>query len=286
MLVATVFAGAAGAEEGPRPETPVRTSIDVDVDVGPRTAAAAPRPALEWVLGASLTSAAEYPGADERKLSMRPLLGVRYGRLRLSSSGSGAIMNFGTLADDAGASLEWIESDRWSFKTGLRYGGGRSTAASDRLAGLPDTPKTVFGRFTASYRLGPHWRASSGLTIDLLGRGNGVVLTPGIDYRTRLGPTTEFTAGVGLGIASATHMMNFHGVPVDATTAVRPAYRPGSGLRDAGIGLGLMTTLTPSWVAYGQIGYSRLLGPAADSPLTLRAGSVTATIGLAWRCCR
>ena len=268
------------AEEPPGSDVPSRPSVDVEV--GPRP----PGPVSAFVLGTSLTSAAEYSGSGRRDLSWRPLLAYRYGRFKLSSSGSSALLNFGSVADESGASLDLLESSRLTLRTGLRIGGGRDTSDSVDLAGLPDIRKTVFARLSASYRLTGNWRADSTLGWDLLGRGNGVFLSAGLGYRLRLTPGTEFAAAAGLNVGNATHMNSFFGVPVSAQTADRPAYRPGAGLKDAGVGIGLTTILPHGWIAFGNLGYSRLLAGAADSPLTTRAASPAVTIGIAWRCCK
>ena len=63
----------------------------------------------------------------------------------------------------------------------------------------------------------------------------------------------------------------------------RPVYTPGSGLHDVPANLGFRTELSKEWFALGGISASRLMGPAADSPLTTLRNGMTATVGLAWR---
>jgi outer membrane scaffolding protein for murein synthesis (MipA/OmpV family) len=46
-----------------------------------------------------------------------------------------------------------------------------------------------------------------------------------------------------------------------------------------------MTALTPRWIAFANLGASRLLQDAAASPLTRQATESSAGIGLAYRCC-
>jgi len=47
--------------------------------------------------------------------------------------------------------------------------------------------------------------------------------------------------------------------------------------------VGFRTELSKEWFALGGISASRLMGPAADSPLTTQRNGVTASVGLAWR---
>jgi len=49
------------------------------------------------------------------------------------------------------------------------------------------------------------------------------------------------------------------------------------------VNLGFRTELSKEWFALGGISASRLMGPAADSPLTTLRNGMTATVGLAWR---
>ena len=63
-------------------------------------------------------------------------------------------------------------------------------------------------------------------------------------------------------------------------------YDAGSGLKDVGVDLGIGYMLTDSIHVTGQVGYSRLLGDAADSPLVTGEGSAdqfSAMLGLAYR---
>lgn len=60
-------------------------------------------------------------------------------------------------------------------------------------------------------------------------------------------------------------------------------FAPGAGLRDIHLGTGLTTAITPHWIAFANIGWSRLLGDAGDSPLTRRPNSVGGAVGVAYR---
>ena len=76
---------------------------------------------------------------------------------------------------------------------------------------------------------------------------------------------------------------------VDAAAAARSGLRQfdaGGGARDAGIGLGATYSLSDSWGLTGRAGYARLLGDAADSPITEDAGSADqffAGLGVVYR---
>jgi outer membrane protein len=267
------------AEDVPRSDSPTRPALDLDHENGRK-------PKFDVVIGASVTSAGEYPGADRRSVSTQPVGALRYGRLRFATSGGGALLDFGSESQISGVSLDLLQSSRWRLRTGLRISGGRNSGDSDDLAGIPDVRRTVLGRVSATYALTPAWHLGSTLSADVLGRGNGLFLSNGADWRHRLTGGSEFRFGVGFTIANAAHMNSYYGVPEAAGTELRPAYSAGAGLKDAGVSIGLTKAIFPSWIAFGGLSYTRLLGDAVDSPLAHRQSDVAATVGIAWRCCR
>ena len=268
------------ADESTRGDPAVRRSDDLPVDPDTRG------PAFRGLLGVSAASAAEYPGSDRRDQSLRPLYAVRYGRLKLASSGSSSLLDFGSAPDESGATLDLLTSSRWKLRAGLRIGGGRSSSDSGYLAGLPDVSRTVLARGAIGYLITPNLVLNGTLVWDLLGRGNGATWSNTLDYRHRLGGETELRLSTGFTLGNATHLNSFYGVPLSAENADRPAYRPGGGFKDVGVGAGLTSAFGSHWIAFGGLSYTRLLGATLDSPLTLQNHDVAATVGVAWKCCR
>ena len=274
-LLTAIVPTARADEPMPRGDQPRTPWFDLDSG-GPKTR-------FEALLGLSMISSTDYLGSSRRSVALRPLGAVRFGRFRLSTSGSSSLLDFGTVADEAGASLDLVRSSRFRIRTGLRLTSGRDSGDSDQLAGMPDVRKTALGRLSASYDLSSHWRLVSALNVDVLGRGSGLLWTQGVDYHHRLRPDTELRVGMGITVGNATHLRSYYGVPESAVTATRPAYEPGAGLKDAAVTANLTHALTPGWIAFGGLTYARLLGPAADSPLAFRKDNVAVMIGLAWR---
>jgi outer membrane scaffolding protein for murein synthesis (MipA/OmpV family) len=242
--------------------------------------------AARIVVGANLQFAPEYAGADRQELKLRPLWALQYGRVRISTSGASSVLGFGADAPGPGASADLIKKDRFKLSLALRLDHGRRSSDSPDLAGLPDIRQTLRGRLGASYALDAHWTTAASISQDLLGRGGGAVGALDLGYKDRLTDSTHWSAGAGIAFGNARYMQSYFGV---ADGALRPpglpSFAPGAGLRDVHTGLGLMTAITPSWVAFGGVGYSTLLGGAASSPLTKSRNSWSASIGMAWRCC-
>ena len=74
--------------------------------------------------------------------------------------------------------------------------------------------------------------------------------------------------------ADDNYTQTFYGVT--ATQSARSGmqqYTAESGFKDAGITLDLDYRLTENWSVTGRVGYKRMLGDAADSPLVSDRGS-------------
>lgn len=241
-------------------------------------------PDARYVLGASLIGHPEYAGSRQYKATLRPLWAVHWGRWRISTSGGAGLLGFGRDAAGAGASRELVKTKALRVGIALRLDSGRRSNDSSTTQGLPDVPRTVRGRVYASYALGPDLNLTGALSQDLAGRQGG--LTGGLDLGWRLYRTsrTEWTSGAGVSLADAQNMRSYFGISPEAALATgRAAYVPNAGLRDVHAGVGFTHSLSPHWFAFGGAGISRLLGPAANSPLTQRPDSAYASIGFAWR---
>lgn len=240
-----------------------------------------------YLLGAMALSQPEYEGAERRVIKIRPLWAYQWGRFRLSTSRSAAAMNFASDPQGPGASALLIDGKRLRFGGALRIDSGRQSGDSPRLAGLPDVKRTLRGRVFIGYRLSDNWDVSANVSQDLLGRQGGAVGSFDVGYHRRLGRDVQWSAGVGVSMGSRQNMQTYFGItPEQSATSKLPVFMTGSGLRSMYAGTGFITALTPRWILFGNVGASRLLGEAASSPLTVKTSSVSAGLGLAYRCCR
>lgn len=240
-----------------------------------------------YVLGLTLKSVPEYEGSDKRTLKLRPLWAYKYGRFRISTSGSSSVLGFAADPVGSGVSAELLRTDHWTFGAALRFDSGRQSGDSAYLRGLPDIRRTLRGRFQASYRIDAEWGLTGRLSQDLLGRQGGAEAGLNLSYRHWLSATTALSAGTGVSLGDSRYMKTYFGISdaQSASSGLR-AHAPGAGLKDISVGIGFMTALTPRWIAFANAGTSRLLADAASSPLTRQASSTSVAIGLAYRCCR
>ena len=237
-----------------------------------------------YVIGLRTAYQPEFMGAHDYKASARPVIALQWGRWRLSSSGASAVMGFGREIQGSGAATDLLSRDRIRVSFSLRIDGGRSSGDSPRLAGLPDVRKTLRGQLSTRYSLSD--AAQLGLTwsSDLLGHGGGSVAGLGLGYRLYHDGQTEWTTGGGVGWGNRRYQQSYFGVaPEVAPHTPYAAYQPGSGLRDAYVGLGWTYAITHHWIAYSSLSASRLVGASGDSPLVERRNAAQFAFGLAYR---
>ena len=209
---------------------------------------------------------------------------MQWGRWRISTSGGSALLGFGREGGGAGASTVLIDSNKLRLGVALRVDSGRNSGDSSTTQGLPDVKRTLRARLYANYTLAPDWSLGANLSQDLLGRKGG--MTGGVDlgWRFYRSPTLEWTSGIGVSAGNATNLRSYFGVPESAAvTSGKPAYEPGTGLRDLHFGVGFTRPMSKHWFVFGSAGTSYLLGPVADSPLVEKRAGTAAAIGLAWR---
>ncbi|MCE2914883.1 MAG: MipA/OmpV family protein [Rubrivivax sp.] len=249
------------------------------------------KPGDRWrfggAVGATLGHGPAYSGASDTRTSLRPAALLRYGPISLSST-SGLSPRADTGGGEAlrGLGVSLVRSERVRLSLSLRYDSGRDGAGSggESADAAAAVPETLRARLRASYRFAPGWRLAGSVSLDALGRGAGAFADVGLSREGRFGDATGWTAGVLLAAADRRYMTAYHGVtPEAAARSGRAAYAPGAGWRDVGLSFRTSTELGAQWQWINTAGVSRLLGPAAASPLTDAANGWALSSTLAWR---
>ncbi len=239
-------------------------------------------PRWEGAIGINLSNRPEYEGSDHRVSKATPAVFLRYGRFTLTNA-SGFVTR---RADDVvrGLGVDMVQKGAVRVNLALRFDAGRSEGTSDALAGLGDIEPTVRARLTATWRGDGGLRAGAAWSVDALGRGGGNVGDVSLGWETRLGTHTTATVGTALSAAGDRYMQTYYGI--SAAQAARtgyPVYEPRAGLRDLSLSVGTRTEIGDDWVLLGGAAATRLLGPAARSPLTRQRGGWGLNLGLARR---
>ena len=236
----------------------------------------------EGALGVIASVRPEYSGAAKQISKLTPALFVRYGRFSITNA-SGFVTR---RADDVarGLGLNMLRSERLHVSLALRFDPGRNERSSAAFAGLGNIRRTVRARINVGWRLDHGWRAGIAWSADALGRGGGHFGDVSVAHEQRLLSATTLTLGSALTLAGDRYMQSYYGISeAQASRSGYPVYTPSAGVRDVALFANLRTELSPEWILLGGAGVSRLLGPAAASPLARSPGGWGLSLGIARR---
>lgn len=214
-------------------------------------------------LGAMAQIEPDYEGSDDYEFVALPFLMVNYRDL--------VFLEGLTLGANAFTWQGPRPEDKLQVGPLVRYEFGRDD--SDDLRGMGDVDDAVeLGAFI-SYGSGP-W--STGFTVfrDVSDSHDGLTAELSAGHMLSLGPKLMLSSEISATWADDNYMETFFGVTAaqSARSGMRQ-YQAESGFNDVGISFDLNYDLTDNWGLTGQVGYKRLLGDAADSPLVEDRGS-------------
>lgn len=154
-----------------------------------------------------------------------------------------------------------------------------------RVAALGEVDTAIeLGAYAGVTRVGvvtsDYDRLSFTLTYrhDVTGVHDSAVVTPTLSYSTPISPRSVFALYVSADHVGDGYARTYFGVTPDGAVASGlPVYTPDGGWKNWGFGAGgsyaLVGTLTGGLQLVGGIGYRRLIGDFADSPLTQRGSA-------------
>lgn len=234
----------------------------------PEAAAQEPEPAWQIGLGAGAMVRPDYDGSDDYEVSPVPMLRINYkDRIFLEGPALGAnLLNLD--GPRPGDKLQAGPLLRWQM--------GRDQDDNDALRGLGDVDGSFeIGGFV-TYGLGPY---SVGLTVmqDAGDGHEGLTAELKGGYQHSFDDSWSMRAEVQATWADDSYTRSYFGI--DAGQSARSGYRQhdaGAGFKDVGLSVAVDYALSDSWAVTGQVGYARLLGDAADSPIVDDEGSANA----------
>jgi outer membrane protein len=213
---------------------------------------------LSGSLGLGLGYAAAYPGSDTNKSRVLPLVKLEYGRFFIGGEDAGA----------PGIGFRFVDTTSW--KAGIVYAHDLTTprkeSDSARLDGMGDIGKTNRVGLFASYQyrdftLGSRLVRSGddqGTRIDIFGKTR---FDTGSGLRLTAGPTATW--------ANREYNQTYFGVDADQSARSGLAqYHPSSGLTSVAMEFGASYPLGHDWLFGSRLTLGRLMGDAAQSPLT------------------
>ena len=232
-----------------------------------------------------------YEGSDEYRVAPFPIIAPSFG-----VSDGPRRFEFRALDDVRVHLVHW---GRLSLGPLAGYRFGRKESDAARLLGLGDVDGgLVVGGFadyafvdTGDLRLGVDAALSSQVTGDVfgnrpfaLGTDYGFEADFAVSVERRFGPALRTTARAGAVFADDEYMRTAFGVnAAQAATSGLAPYRPDGGLKNAYMRLDATVNLTERFELRAGVGYSRLVGDAAASPITMSANQFSASLGAAYR---
>lgn len=263
----------------------------------PMAALAQPSTASEAVPAAEAAPAARnFEGAGGLVMSYKPAFSgssdrqwkpelagfLRWGRWTLSGPGG-----FTTRAQDEverGLDTLLLRREGLRVNLALRYDPGRQESDSADLAGMGDVPATVRARLGLRWEPAPLWSVNMAANFDAFGRGGGTLVQAGVQRRIDLGERRRLVLGAALQGGGDRYMQTWYGVtPTQSASSGYLPYRAPGGLRDVALSAVWRAEFDDHWAGFTSLGVSRLLGPAADSPLVLQRNAASLSVGLARR---
>lgn len=221
----------------------------------------------EWLVTAkgNIAAAPSYPGADSMRAIAYPSLGFRR---------PNEPETFG--APDDPISLALVRSGGLRMGPSLKFVGARKAADEAELAALRDVDWTLEAGAFVEYWFSPNVRTRADVRYGFHGH-KGVVADIAGDFVAPVGAWT-FSAGPRMTLASGVYMDAYFGVTSGeaATNLAIPdtaAFAPGGGVRSVGLAGAATYRFSPQWAATAYARWDRLVGDAANSPITRVIGS-------------
>jgi outer membrane scaffolding protein for murein synthesis (MipA/OmpV family) len=172
--------------------------------------------------------------------------------------------------------------DGMTYRGSIRYIDGRSADDFDELEGLADVDPTLELGGSIGYRL-RNLRGYVAVRYGVVGH-QAVVADLGADYTIGLGPHVTISAGPRALWGDDRYARTYFGVsPDEAGVSAFEAFDAKAGFVSAGLNFEATYAVNDDWAIVGTITYDRLLGDAADSPITVSDDQLSTTIAVSRR---
>ena len=228
--------------------------------------AAKPPSSNGWIvtIGGTVEYGPSYAGANHYSFSGLPSFDIR----RL-----GEPVNYGAPDD----SIDYDLFDFGGVEIGpvVGYRGGRSPSDDWRLEGLNNVQWNIDAGAYAQY-----WPVENRLRLraevrQALWGGDGLIADLGMDWFQPVTDSLVLSAGPRVSLANSTYMRNNFGISQSESAAngSLPAFNAQGGIEAVGFTVGATYTISPAWNVQLYDRYDRLVGDAAESPITSDIGS-------------
>jgi MipA family protein len=237
---------------------------------------------FEGAAGLVLSYKPAFSGSSDFKLKPELAGFLRWGRITITGAGG-----FTTRRQDdveRGLDAQLLRLDNVKVNLSLRFDGGRKQSTSGQLAGMGDIEPTVRAQLGVRWKPVPDWELSLGSSVDALNRVGGYIVSAGVARTFVLDGRQRVILGAAVSGAGDRYLQAWYGVtPEQSTASGYAAYAPSEGLRDLALAATYRIEYDRHWAGFAGASASRLLGPAAQSPLTTQRNGWALSAGIARR---
>ena len=224
----------------PRAAGPASTAASTNADTDHR-----------WRYSLGLKWRVDDVGYPTRDGSLRPMLGLRYGRWRLGANTGEDWLRYASYIKESNVEYDWLERDRLRVGLSARI---QNLTDNDSFDGFGGGRNTVRARAHITWRLTARWSIGGEVTQDLLARGDGTTLTAGLSYLWPLSERSSLGLSAGATWATASHLQNRY------RELALPAGGWQAGLSNLGGGVSWRYSMARHWAWFATLGSSRPLG--------------------------
>ncbi|MEH6831659.1 MAG: MipA/OmpV family protein [Sulfitobacter sp.] len=226
--------------------------------------ASAQERSFNFALGAGVGAVPEYMGSDNFEAAAFPTF--TFGSLK-----------WGPI--DAGNGVRGLPNNGFSFGGAFRVLNERTAEDSPELTGMDDIDVGVEIGFGVKYQQ-TNWMAFGEVRKGVTGH-SGIAGTWGADLIMRPSDRLRITAGPRVNFGNDEFANTYFGVTGAEATASRfDAYEATGGALSAGLAVTGTYFIDDKWSLEGVVSYEKLMGDAADSPITLNGSEDQWRIGL------
>ncbi|MBB6249918.1 MipA/OmpV family protein [Nitrospirillum iridis] len=233
-------------------------------------------PLWDITVGGGVALRPTFEGSDRYQASPVPLFTVRYDdMIAVGPEGLSAYWHQGNFRVGAALTFDPGRDDS--------KGNGIFNTGDDRLKGLGNIDSSAGIKVFGAYQLG-RVSLDAAVTKYTGDQNDGIVLTTGMGLPLKLADRLMLTPHLGATWANDSYMQTYFGVtPAQAAKSRFTAFNAGSGFKDVSAGVLAVYRFDEHWFVTGDVTGKRLLGDAADSPITYAATSVRAFTAVGYR---